>query len=273
MLGDFREARFARLGFQWRFFRKGTEFWVETQGPGEARGTYRIVYTLGWAPLQQYLVAFPDGRLQVLGVAWDTEARHWFWPQDASVPSGPGQRGHWTSPQYTWNFMCAECHTTDLHKGYDAKTGRYDTVFAEGDVGCEACHGPASAHLSWATSGRPAGDRGFSSELGGRGPWRAANPPQPQRASGGQTQLETCARCHSRRSVVAEPYRHGQALGQTHAVEVLEEGMYHPDGQIDDEVFEYGSFLQSKMFRAGVVCTDCTTLIPRPFVAKGTICV
>jgi len=33
--------------------------------------------------------------------------------------------------------------------------------------------------------------------------------------------------------------------------------MYFPDGQIKDEVYEYASFVQSKMYRNGVRCTDC----------------
>jgi hypothetical protein len=32
---------------------------------------------------------------------------------------------------------------------------------------------------------------------------------------------------------------------------------YHVDGQIKEEVYVYGSFLQSKMFAAGVNCLDC----------------
>jgi predicted CXXCH cytochrome family protein len=38
---------------------------------------------------------------------------------------------------------------------------------------------------------------------------------------------------------------------------LLREDLYHPDGQILDEVYVYGSFVQSKMYRAGVRCTDC----------------
>jgi tetratricopeptide (TPR) repeat protein len=37
----------------------------------------------------------------------------------------------------------------------------------------------------------------------------------------------------------------------------LREGLYHADGQQQDEVFIWGSFLQSKMHAAGVGCADC----------------
>jgi tetratricopeptide (TPR) repeat protein len=43
----------------------------------------------------------------------------------------------------------------------------------------------------------------------------------------------------------------------THRLSLLEERLYHADGQIEDEVFVHGSFIQSKMYRAGVTCTDC----------------
>ena len=38
---------------------------------------------------------------------------------------------------------------------------------------------------------------------------------------------------------------------------LLEPGLYHADGQIDGEVYEYGSFLQSRMYAAGVTCSNC----------------
>jgi Tfp pilus assembly protein PilF len=38
---------------------------------------------------------------------------------------------------------------------------------------------------------------------------------------------------------------------------LLDAGLYHADGQILGEVYEYGSFIQSRMFRAGVTCSDC----------------
>ena len=46
--------------------------------------------------------------------------------------------------------MCAECHSTNLRKNYDAATNTYDTTWSEIDVGCEACHGPGSRHVAWA---------------------------------------------------------------------------------------------------------------------------
>jgi predicted CXXCH cytochrome family protein len=69
-------------------------------------------------------------------------------------------------------------------------------------------------------------------------------------------EVETCARCHSRRSTIAEEPPGGPLL-DTHRPALLDEGLYFPDGQIRDEVYAWGSFLQSAMYREGVTCTDC----------------
>jgi predicted CXXCH cytochrome family protein len=69
--------------------------------------------------------------------------------------------------------------------------------------------------------------------------------------------VETCARCHSRRGQLWGEHAFGQYVEQTHRVVLVEEDLYFADGQQDDEVFEYGSFAQSRMYTAGVSCRDC----------------
>ena len=176
------------------------------------------------------------GRLQAFTIAWDVARRRWFhlYPAERIDHRDPL---HWTRPLQNWNFMCAECHSTDLKKNYDLRTGSYDTTWHQIDVGCQACHGPASRHLS----GTPSkGD--FAVDLA---------------APDATMQIETCARCHSRRAVIAGGYRHGERLMQTHQPSLLTADLYFADGQIRDEVYEYGSFLQSKMYAKGVRCSDC----------------
>jgi hypothetical protein len=56
---------------------------VRTDGPDGALRDYPIAYTFGVYPLQQYLIAMPGGRLQALGVAWDSRPKEqggqrWF---------------------------------------------------------------------------------------------------------------------------------------------------------------------------------------------------
>ena len=70
-------------------------------------------------------------------------------------------------------------------------------------------------------------------------------------------EVETCGLCHARRGEFSEDWGPGQPLSDTHRVSPLTRGLYHADGQMLDEVYNYGSFKQSKMFAAGVTCSDC----------------
>jgi predicted CXXCH cytochrome family protein len=247
--GDFgdgtRETAFEGDGLKARFFRRAGKYVVETEGPDGRYVEYEVVYTFGWKPLQQYLVRFPGGRLQALPVAWDTEARRWFFLYPGKrIP--PGDWLHWTRNGQNWNGMCAQCHSTNLVKGYDAEKDAYATAWSEIDVSCEACHGPGSRHVAWAEvppMGRP----------------KAPNAGLVQKTSGtgNREAVELCAPCHARRAELGPWMHDGAALLDSHLPSLLDEGLYHPDGQILDEVFEYGSFLQSKMYRMGVRCTDC----------------
>lgn len=258
VLGNFENAEFDYFGFRTRFFRKGTEYWVRTDGPDGVATEYQVEFTFGVDPLQQYLIRLNDGRMQALSVAWDCKAKKWFHLHpDQQVTHQSAL--HWTGPQYNWNFMCAECHSTGVSKGYHPDKESYDTTYAEVNVACEACHGPGSHH-----PGQP-----MPGELAGRGPWTPGSPPRPAHEDKQSHQVETCARCHSRRSVLNEDYQPGQPIAQTHKMALIEPGLYQANGAIEDEVFEVGSFMQSKMYRAGVVCTDCHDPHTSQLVAKG----
>jgi Flp pilus assembly protein TadD len=273
VLGDFANARFTHFGVTSTFFKKDGRYWVRTDGPDGKLHEYPIAYTFGLYPLQQYLIAFPGGRYQALNVSWDTRPKalggqRWFhlYPKEAVAHADPL---HWTGPYQNWNFMCAECHSTNVKKGYDAVADAYATTWSELDVSCEACHGPGSAHVAWADAvgagkaRKDDRDRGMAVVLrdpGGPAEWifdpqtGIAKRSVPRTS---RTEVETCARCHARRSVVAADYAWGQPLLQTHRPALLAEGTYYADGQIEDEDYEYGSFLQSKMHAAGVSCTNC----------------
>jgi len=266
VLGNFNDVRFSHNGVESRFFRRDGRYMVRTDGPDGKLRDYPVAYTFGVTPLQQYLIEFPGGRLQPLGIAWDSRPKdqggqRWFHLY-------PGQKVdhrhplHWTSPNQTWNHQCAECHSTDLKKNYDARTHSYHTTWKEIDVACEACHGPGKAHVKWARSGAKAGNDGLKvhfHERRGVG-WPIDAKTGNAKRSKPRTnvmEIELCARCHSRRSLLSEDYHHGQPLTQTHRPALLSEGLYYPDGQIQDEVYVYGSFLQSRMYHAGVTCSDC----------------
>ena len=80
VLGDFNDASFDYYGVHSRFFRKDGKFLVETDGPDGKLATFEVKYTFGIDPLQQYLVEFPDGRLQALSLAWDSRPKAARWP-------------------------------------------------------------------------------------------------------------------------------------------------------------------------------------------------
>ena len=272
VLGNFEDAALTHLGVTSRFYRRDGKFLVSTEGASGAVEEFEVKYTFGADPLQQYLVEFPGGRLQCLPLCWDSRPRkeggqRWFHLYD-SERIAPGDLLFWTRVSQNWNTGCAECHSTGLRKNFDPSTATYRTRWTEVDVSCEACHGPGAAHVEWAEArtrgeARPdISDLGLAVRLKESEPavWtRDESTGRPRRAPplAAHTQAETCARCHSRRGLVNEDYVHGASLLNTHNLSLLEEDLYYPDGQILEEVYVYGSFLQSRMAREGVVCTDC----------------
>ncbi|MDH3316057.1 MAG: tetratricopeptide repeat protein [Gammaproteobacteria bacterium] len=270
VLGNFSGTTFTHFDVSSTFSRDGESFMVRTDGPDGELHDYRIKYTFGVTPLQQYLVEFPDGRVQALSVAWDSRpegegGQRWFhlYPEEPIARTDPL---HWTQASQNWNYMCAECHSTKLRKNYDAASNRFNTTWAEINVSCEACHGPGAAHVEWAESDRAADpaykNNGLIIAFNERLDVAWQIDPQVGNAvrskpNSDRKEIEVCARCHSRRSILSEDYVHGRSLMDTHRPALLSEGLYYPDGQIQDEVYVYGSFLQSKMYHAGVTCSDC----------------
>ena len=212
VLGNFDGATFSANGIDSNFFKRDGKFWVRTDGPDGQMADFEIRYTFGVEPLQQYLIELPGGRLQALGIAWDTRPKadggqRWYhlYPGRKLVAGDPL---HWTGIDQNWNYQCAYCHSTNLQKNYDLATGQFKTTWSEISVGCEACHGPASNHLAWAS--QPAGSvqrdsqsNGFALRLDERKGvgWPIGNSGQPARSSPRTTskEIEVCAPCHARR--------------------------------------------------------------------------
>jgi predicted CXXCH cytochrome family protein len=272
VLGDFNAAAAAQGGPRAAFRRDGDRFLARLEGADGTEAEVTVTETFGVDPLQQYLVLFPDGRRQPLPWAWDSRPREaggqrWYHLM-ADAPPRPGDALHWTGRDQTWNFMCASCHSTGLVRGYDAARDRYDTRWTEIAIGCESCHGRGAAHVAWARAGAAADVAGKGLEVALRdrsgGVWRFADgdvsgiarwhgPPRQATAAG----TETCAPCHARaRPLVADPPP-GHRFLDTHAPLLLDRGEYFATGRIQGEVFEWGSFAQSRMQRAGVTCADC----------------
>jgi predicted CXXCH cytochrome family protein len=257
VLGDFDNAVFKSHGIISRFYKKDGRFFVHTQGPNGEMGEFEATHTFGWYPLQQYLVPFPGGRLQCLPLAWDVREKKWYhlYPKESIIPK---DWLYWTNAGQNWNGMCAECHSTNLKKNYDLKTDSYQTTWSDIDVGCEACHGPGSRHVEWAQLPDMARPQVENYEL-------------VVRTSGINSRrlVELCAPCHSRRAALGD-YSHAEAdFLDSMLPSLLVENLYFADGQIQEEVYVYGSFTQSKMYHRDVRCNDCHDVHSIKLVKKG----
>ncbi len=245
VLGDFADIAFEHFGVTTRFYKADGRFMVTTRGPGGKMGDFEITHTFGWFPLQQYLIPFLGGRLQCLPIAWDSRDKRWYhlYPNRSLAAD---DWLYWTNNAQNWNAMCAECHSTDLRKNYDPDTDTYRTAWSEISVGCEACHGPGSNHVAWAQlpeMGRP----------------DTANTALSVKTSEltSARQIQLCAPCHARRMSLDDNIHAHTDFLDYGIPQLLSEGMYFADGQILDEVYVYGSFVQSKMHIRDVRCSDC----------------
>lgn len=271
VLGDFNDVSFEQFGVVSRFYRKDVKFMVRTEGPDGALQDYPIKYTFGVFPLQQYLIEFPGGRLQALDIGWDSRPKEQGGQQWIHLHPADAVRHDdvlfWTGQNLNWNYMCADCHSTNLRKGYDARSDSYHTTWSEIDVSCEACHGPGSQHVVWAE----AKDKGENLDIPDMGltvllderagvAWQIDPATgKAQRSAPRKTtkEIQVCARCHSRRSQMTDEAFAGQPYLDAFRPSLLTEGLYYPDGQIQDEVYVWGSLMQSKMYAAGITCSDC----------------
>ncbi len=285
VLGNFSDAHFQFNGIDATFYKRGDQFMVRTDGPDGKLTNYEIAYTFGVYPLQQYLIAFPGGRYQMLPIAWDTRTKkeggqRWFhlYPKQKIDRNDPL---HWTGVYQNWALQCAECHTTNLHKGYDTTSNTYKTTYSEINVACESCHGPGGEHVLWAKDAKPpyASDKIGMPSLASHwnDAWKFPDPKAKYAVRDRQTNpaaSNSCAACHARRSTLSEQHVAGSSLEDTHRLAMLTAPNYYPDGQQREEDYVWGSFLQSKMYQRGVTCMDCHDPHTQKLRAKGNaLCV
>jgi predicted CXXCH cytochrome family protein len=252
VIGDFNNSTFTAHGVTSTFYKKDGKFLVRTDGSDGELHDYEITYVFGVDPLQQYMIEFPDGRIQLPDIGWDDHPKEngqrWvhLHPDEKITPD---HIFHWTRRFLNWNYMCGECHTTNFQKNYNLETNTFNTTWTMIDVGCQACHGPGSNHVDWARTFEETGaDNDQYDNMGLEVDLKAEN---------SQVQIEACARCHSRRNGLRKDYEYGKPFMDYFVPQVLTDPLYYPDGQILDEVYVYGSFIQSKKYQQGVRCTDC----------------
>lgn len=257
IVADFDKTTFSHDGMSVQFTERDGTFLADVTEKDGQRRQYTVHSVVGIEPLQQYLFETEPGRLQSFDVVWDTEEQRWFhlYPEQ-DLPPDDGL--HWTGPYKNWNGRCAECHATGFKKNYDARTQSYASTQSEIGVGCEACHGPGSAHIDWTRGSVPSASLdayGFSMD------WAKGDT---------EAGIQQCAGCHSRREALGDgnPLP-GTPFHDSYNLALLRPGLYHPDGQILDEVYVYGSFLQSKMYAQGVGCLNCHTPHSAALKAEG----
>lgn len=260
IVADFDNTSFTLDGITSRFTREDGSYFIESDGPDGELTRSPVAAVIGIAPLQQYAIETEPGRLQSFDVPWDVERKEWFhmYPDQGLT----AQNGlHWTGPYKTWNARCAECHATDYQRNYDAQTRTYSSTQAEIGVGCEACHGPGSAHVDWAK------------DVPSREPFSGLSETRltvDYTAGDGEVLIQQCAGCHSRREpLLGGSPAPGTPFHDAYRLSTLRAPLYEPDGQILDEVYVYGSFLQSKMYDKGVTCKDCHDVHAANLEAEG----
>ncbi|MBT5187005.1 MAG: hypothetical protein HOM01_09370, partial [Kordiimonadaceae bacterium] len=244
VLGTFDNEEVIINGDTSRFYKKDAEFWVNTENTD-----YKIEYVFGFEPLQQYLIKKEGGKYQTLPLSWDSRSeerggQRWFHVYGEDHIS-PNDRLHWQQPLQNWNGMCADCHSTGLERNYDAESNSFDTKWSTINVSCASCHDSNTPFAPTADDGL-----GWILEEGNNTvSWLG-----PKRD---QSEIEVCAACHSRRAPLTDGFTSSDKFLDTFTPSPILSPEYFPDGQIRDEVYVWGSFMQSKMFSKGVVCSDC----------------
>lgn len=240
VLGDFNDVSITLDSVSYFFTRKDDNYMVQVKEIDGSEVDYKITYTFGLTPLQQYIADFDKGKKQVLRVTWDVVNKKWYHQYPGDKVS-PHDWMHWTKSSQNWNTMCAECHSTNLKKNYLVEEDAFNTTYSFINVNCESCHGPAEQHVNWANNLQDtlqnkkyilSGKKQFS-------------------------QMNMCASCHSRRVKLTQNMVPGKHFEDQYLLQNLSEEFYHADGQIEDEDYVFGSFVQSKMYHNDVTCTDC----------------
>lgn len=245
VLGDFNGNVLKADGLTSRFFKRDGKFFINTKGDDGENHDYELKYTFGYYPLQQYLAEFPGGRMQVPRVSYDVIKNQWFHQYS-------GQRIehhdwlHWTEQSQNWNSMCASCHSTNVQRNYDEATDSYNTTYSHVTVSCESCHGMGRNHAGYINSAT------YQSGKKVKGSYLLLHKGQKN-----EEQLSGCVQCHARRMEISSRFIASTEALDNFIPDLPAPESYHPDGQIREEVYEYGSFAQSKMFQRGVKCSDC----------------
>ncbi len=267
VLGDFGDTRVSHFSQTARFYKKESAFFIDFTEQDKT-STYKVDYVFGHYPLQQYLIKTKSDRMQVFPFAWDSRSKEeggqrWY-PIYDTEDIQPNDRLHWQQPLQNWNGMCADCHSDGLKRNFDIDSLSFDTTYDNINVGCASCHTNTKQLHDGTTQASSNGSKSLSPHAAdaitrSAGLWqRSANDKVATLIEPADTDaMETCFACHSLRSPLTDGIDPSSQYMDQFTPTLLAPPMYHADGQIKEEVYVYGSFLQSKMYNAGVTCMNC----------------
>ena len=279
MLGDFADVTVVFHGIKSQFSKREDQYFITTTNQDNLQETFQVKYSFGHYPLQQYLIETGKGHIQAFNVAWDSRSQddggqRWFHLRD-DENIDPQHPFFWTGHFQNWNSRCADCHSTNLRKNYDTDQNSYQTLWSDINVGCEACHGPGSLHYEKVLANQILEtDTGFNVDMPKTGTWAlkagadyavsdGLEVPQSKTST-----LNMCGGCHSRRASLTQ-MRPGADYHDQFQMRTLGADLYHVDGQINEEVFVMGSFMQSKMHQKGVTCGNCHNVHSTKLLVEG----
>ena len=279
VLGDFSGATFDYHGVTSRFFRKDGKFFVETDGPDGKLATFEIKYTFGVDPLQQYLIEFPDGRIQALSIAWDSRPKdkggqRWFhlYPERGHPPrrraaldqAEPELEFHVRRMPFDRRAQELRCGDRSLRNHLerdqrrlrDLSRNRIATM-SRGRATSRAGGRSASAKTA------PRASR-FASTNAQTSPGRQTRRPASRSAVFApallRTEVETCGFCHARRRRIFGGLGAGSlAVQYASRVAIRAADSFMPTARpaTSRSPITISPFKQSAMFAAGVTCSDC----------------
>lgn len=257
VLGNFNEQQIEFNGKKVRFFQQGENYLVDIDERGE-KERYKIIHTFGYEPLQQYIVETKPGTHQMLPYAWDSRTKEnggqqWIDLYDDVLSEK--DRFHWKQPLQNWNGMCADCHSTGLTRHYNSDENTFSTVWDTVNVGCGSCHTLPENHAeshAQITKTVSAKDQAAKDQA-----MVEKSIAKVLSYDEAQTAMDKCFACHSLRTPLTDGINPKKAFLDQFKPNWVIPPLYHVDGQIKEEVYVYGSFLQSKMHQSGVTCLNC----------------
>lgn len=202
--GDFADVTLTEGDSTLRLSRRGDDFFAEmvdplwqyqvdtgqraAPAPGEPRPRVerRISMVTGSHHMQAYWVPSNEGNSQLsLPFTYLFADRRWV-PR-SQVFLHPPDQDHYD--EQVWNVSCIRCHTTAGQPLALAGGWKIHSKLGENGIACEACHGPAEAHV--AANQNPL--RRYWLHLRGQGDPTIVNPARLPAARAG----EVCGQCHS----------------------------------------------------------------------------